>query len=201
MMIDKFGVQDQINVQLIKNTVKIRKIIAVGGQPGTGKTTLFRKYMEGKNWIVGEPAKLVSASYNVERDLYILGKYEEGQTFSGTDRMSMAVQPEAIKFLKTLPSNAVVLFEGDRLFTASFLEHCNENYDTTMIYLKTNKEVRQERYKERGSNQDETWLRGRESKISNILTNMTLMFITETFENNNLEQQNAVYERILNYVR
>jgi len=27
------------------------------------------------------------------------------------------------------------------------------------------------------------------------------MFITDTFENNNLEQQNAVYERILDYVR
>ena len=59
----KVGVQDQISVTLIKNTKKIRKIIAVGGQPGTGKTTLFRKYMEGKDWIVGEPAKLVSASY------------------------------------------------------------------------------------------------------------------------------------------
>ena len=44
--VDKLGVQDQISVQLIKNTLKTRKIIAVGGQPGTGKTTLFRKYME-----------------------------------------------------------------------------------------------------------------------------------------------------------
>jgi len=176
------------------------KVIAIGGEPGAGKSTLMKRVIEHFNM---EPKydsyKLVP--YLLNDNVYVLGKYEEGQTFSGTDRMSMAVQPEAIKFLKTLPSNAVVLFEGDRLFTASFLEHCNENYDTTMIYLKTNKEVRQERYKERGSNQDETWLRGRESKISNILTNMTLMFITETFENNNLEQQNAVYERILNYVR
>ena len=176
------------------------KVIAIGGEPGAGKSTLMKRVIEHFNM---EPKydsyKLVP--YLLNDNVYVLGKYEEGQTFSGTDRMSMAVQPEAIKFLKTLPSNAVVLFEGDRLFTASFLEHCNENYDTTMIYLKTNKEVRQERYKERGSNQDETWLRGRESKISNILTNMTLMFITETFENNNLEQQNAVYERILDYVR
>ena len=28
----------------------MRKIIAVGGSPGTGKTTLFRKFMEGKTW-------------------------------------------------------------------------------------------------------------------------------------------------------
>jgi hypothetical protein len=133
-------------------------------------------------------------------DIFILGKYEEGEVFSGTDRMSMAVQPEAVKFLAYLPENAIVLFEGDRLFNNSFLEHCSENYDTKIIYLKTSKDVRTERYKDRGSNQNETWLRGRESKINNILTNMTLMFITETFENNTLEQQNVVYERILDYV-
>jgi uridine kinase len=153
------------------------KVIAIGGEPGAGKSTLMKRIIEN---FKAEPKynsyKLVP--YLLSNNVYILGKYEEGQTFSGTDRMSMAVQPEAIKFLKTLPSNSVVLFEGDRLFTASFLEHCNENYDTQIIYLKTTKDVRTERYKERGSNQDETWLRGRESKIANILTNMTLMFIT-----------------------
>ena len=71
----------------------MRKIVAVGGQPGTGKTTLFRKYMESKSWKTVEPAKLVSAMYNEELDLYILGKYQEGETFAGTDRLSMAVQP------------------------------------------------------------------------------------------------------------
>lgn len=176
------------------------KVIAIGGEPGAGKSTLMKRVLEH---LQAEPkydaVKLVP--YLQKDNIYILGKYEDGQVFSGTDRMSMAVQPEAIKFLATLPSNAVVLYEGDRLFTASFLEHCNENYDTQIVYLKTTKDVRTERYKERGSNQDETWLRGRESKIANILTNMTLMFITDTFENNNLEQQNAVYERILDYVR
>jgi GTPase SAR1 family protein len=50
-MFDKFGVVDEISVQLIRNPTKTRKIIAVGGQPGTGKTTLFRKFMENKQWI------------------------------------------------------------------------------------------------------------------------------------------------------
>ena len=128
---------------------------------------------------------------------YILGKYEEGETFSGTDRMSMAVQPEAIKFLASLEKNAVVLFEGDRLFTASFLEHCVENYDTEILYLETDKDVRQERYKERGSNQNETWLRGRETKIANIMSNMTLMFNVYKFKNNNLQDQQTIVEYIM----
>jgi hypothetical protein len=67
--------------------------------------------------------------------------------------------------------------------------------------LKTDKSVRQERYKERGSNQNETWLQGRETKVANILSNMVLMFNTETFVNNNKEDQKNVFDEIINMVR
>lgn len=190
--VEKFGVQDQISVQLIKNTVKTRKIIAVGGQPGTGKTTLFRKYMEGKDWIVGEPAKLVSASYNVERDLYILGKYEEGETFAGTDRLSMAVQPPLQEWIAS--HNCNILFEGDRVFNQSFLEFCMglPNTDLKVVYLKAPKDLLEQRYKDRGSEQSDQFLRGRETKYSNLLSNFELMpYITE-FSNTNLEEQTKV---------
>ena len=188
----KVGVQDQISVTLIKNTKKIRKIIAVGGQPGTGKTTLFRKYMEGKDWIVGEPAKLVSASYNVDRDLYILGKYEEGETFAGTDRLSMAVQPPLQEWIAS--NNCNILFEGDRVFNQSFLEFCMGLPDTDLqvVYLKAPKDLLEQRYKDRGSDQSEQFLRGRETKYSNLLSNFELMpYITE-FNNTNLEEQGKV---------
>jgi cytidylate kinase len=68
----------------------MRKIIAVGGVPGTGKTTLFRKFMEGKTFDKVEPVKLMPALYSAELDLYILGKYEEGEIYAGTDKLSMA---------------------------------------------------------------------------------------------------------------
>lgn len=190
--VDKLGVQDQISVQLIKNTLKTRKIIAVGGQPGTGKTTLFRKYMEGKDWIVGEPAKLVSASYNADRDLYILGKYEEGETFAGTDRLSMAVQPPLQEWIAS--HNCNILFEGDRVFNQSFLEFCMglPNTDLQVVYLKAPKDLLEQRYKDRGSEQSEQFLRGRETKYSNLLSNFELMpYITE-FANTNLEEQAKV---------
>jgi hypothetical protein len=111
--------------------------------------------------------------------------------------MSMAVQPEAVKFLASLPDSAIVLFEGDRLFTASFLEHCVDTYDTDILYLETDKTIREDRYKERGSNQNETWLRGRESKIANILSNMSLMFNTSKFKNNTLQEQKTIVEYIM----
>jgi uridine kinase len=174
-------------------------VFAIGGEPGAGKSTLMKEIISKFNWIkVYDEVKLVPyLQYDCN---YILGKYDEGETFSGTDRMSMAVQPEAVKFLASLHKDSVVLFEGDRLFTSSFLEHCVNNYNTDIIYLETDKAVRQERYKERGSNQNETWLQGRETKIANILTNMTLMFNTVKFKNNNKEDQKIIVDYIMKYL-
>jgi uridine kinase len=176
------------------------KIIAIGGEPGAGKTTLMRELINHYN-VEPKYDSFRLVPYLQNGNVYILGKYEEGEVFSGTDRMSMAVQPEAIKFLASLPKDSVVLYEGDRLFTSSFLEHCIDNYHLQIVYLKTDKSVRQERYKERGSNQNETWLQGRETKVANILSNMVLMFNTETFVNNNKEDQKNVFDEIVNMVR
>lgn len=172
------------------------KVIAIGGEPGAGKSTLMKRVIE-KYALEPKYNEVKLVPYLQKDNVYVLGKYEEGEVFSGTDRMSMAVQPEAVKFLATLPEEAIVLFEGDRLFCSSFLEHCVDRYTTNIIYLGTERETRNERYKERGSNQDETWLRGRESKIGNILTNFTLMFNTEKFHNNNLSEQQKVFEYLV----
>jgi broad-specificity NMP kinase len=192
MMIDKFGVQDEIKVELIKNTLKTRKIIAVGGVPGTGKTTLFRKYMEDKPWIETAPAKLVVASYNTDRDLYVLGKYDEGETFAGTDRLSMAVQPPLQEWIAS--HNCNILFEGDRVFNQSFLEFCMglPNTELQVVYLKAPQTMLEQRYKDRGSDQSEQFLRGRETKYSNILSNFDLMSYITEFNNTNLEEQSKV---------
>lgn len=172
------------------------KVIAIGGEPGSGKTTLMKRIIQHYNMQPKyEDVKLVP--FLQKDNIYVLGKYEDGHVFAGTDRMSMAVQPEAIKFLATLPTESIVLYEGDRLFTASFLEDCLDKYDLDIIYLSTYKDVRTQRYTERGSEQDETWLRGRETKIANILTNMNLLFNVSKYNNNNLDEQNLVFGEIL----
>ena len=192
MFNDKLGVSDTITIQKVTKAMKTRKLIAVGGQPGTGKTTLFRKFMEDKKWIECEPAKLVSAMYNEEMDLYILGKYQEGETFAGTDRLSMAVQPELQKWIQTHNSN--ILFEGDRVFNQSFLEFAMglPQTDLQIVYLKAPKEILEQRYVDRGSDQSEQFLRGRETKYSNLLSNFELMSYITEFANTNLEEQSKV---------
>jgi broad-specificity NMP kinase len=192
MFIEKIKANDEISIQLIKAEKKVRKLIAVGGSPGTGKTTLFRKYMESKVFQPVEPAKLVSAMYNTENDLYVLGKYEEGEVFAGTDRLSMAVQPAMQEWIAS--HNCNVLFEGDRIFNQSFLEFAMGLPDTELhiVFLNAPKTVLEQRYKDRGSDQSEQFLRGRETKYSNLLSNFDLMpYITE-FANTNLEEQGKV---------
>ena len=172
------------------------KVIAIGGEPGAGKSTLMWKLID-RLQPEAKFAEYKLVPYHQKDNIYILGKYEEGETFSGTDRMSMSVQPEAIKFLDTLPNDSVVIYEGDRLFTQSFLEHCHEHHNLQIIYLQTTKEERIIRYAQRGSNQNETWLAGRESKVSNILSNMVLMFVTEKFPHMDPEHTDSVVDYIM----
>lgn len=167
----------------------MRKLIAVGGQPGTGKTTLFRKFMESYTWEKVEPKKMLPALYCKELDLYILGKYEDGETFAGTDRLSMAVQPVATEFVKETTSN--ILFEGDRIFNQSFLEMAMniKDVDLKVIYLKVPDAMLKQRYVDRGSEQSETFLKGRTTKYNNILSNFDLMTYTTEFSNTSLDEQ------------
>jgi len=172
----------------------MRKIVAVGGVPGTGKTTLFRKFMESLEWEKVEPVKLLPALYNKEHDLYILGKYDDGETFAGTDRLSMAVQPIAQEFVSTCSSN--ILFEGDRIFNQSFLEFTSNlnNVELQIVYLKAPQSILEQRYVDRGSDQSETFLKGRATKYNNILSSFDLMSYITEFNNTNLEEQGKVLE-------
>jgi broad-specificity NMP kinase len=192
MLNERIGVADSISIQVTRAEPKKRKLIAVGGSPGTGKTTLFRKFMEGKTWEVVEPKKMLNALYCKDLDLYVLGKYEDGETFAGTDRLSMAVQPIAQCFVKECTSN--ILFEGDRIFNQSFLEFAMglPQTDLQIVYLKAPKNILEQRYKDRGSDQSEQFLKGRETKYSNLLSNFELMSYITEFANTNLEEQSKV---------
>lgn len=145
-----------------------RKIIAIGGVPGTGKTMLMRKFMEHNAWEKCSPTELLAAEYNQKLNLYVLGKYEEGDIFAGTDKLSMSVQPKIQKWIQSCNSN--IIFEGDRIFNKSFFDFLlkEPEIQLLLIFLKSSQETLIKRYKQRGSNQSETFLKGRETKYRNI---------------------------------
>lgn len=146
----------------------MHKLIPIIGMPGTGKTTLMRRWMKTRKWHQETPVKLLDSYVSDDGTIRLFGKYDDEETFAGTDRLSMAVQPVVIDYLKSYP-NDVIIFEGDRLTSVSlFKEALKLGYDLNIIILNVDDEIREQRYKERGSEQSEKFIEGRRTKIENI---------------------------------
>lgn len=179
----------------------MRKILGVIGRPGTGKTTLFREILSEGNWEKKELVKLVNSLYNKSKDLHVLGKYEEGEIFAGTDRLSMSCLPEVRKFVFEVNSN--ILFEGDRLTSGVFFEFLSEQKDTEVkiLVISAKENLLKERYIERGSDQSEQFLKGRITKLNNIGSNMNLLDIIEYYDNNTFDDQKIILNRIKEFFK
>lgn len=98
-------------------------------------------------------------------DLFFIGIYS-GQTFDGTDRLSMAAQPDFLKMISdwNMGGKTIVL-EGDRLFTAS----CIENIPDKQIFILTASEaIKEERHAERRDSQSAQFKQGRKTKVARI---------------------------------
>jgi predicted RNA-binding protein Jag len=140
------------------------KVIYLIGLPGSGKSTVMKKFMECfEGWTTDRPIDLLDT--HVSGDVRVLGKYEEGETFSGTDRLSMAVSPKAVEYVSTKP-NEVIVGEGDRLNNKGFFHACGD--DLTIIKLGVTDTERERRYKERGSDQSEKFIQTVRTKVENI---------------------------------
>lgn len=184
------------------------KIIYVIGEPGTGKTTLMKRVFEYLNFSktprIQEQFPLVPYHVSESLGIFMLGKYEDGEVFAGTDRMSMAVQPWAIKFLEDIEKendDLVIIGEGDRLSTPTFIEHIVDKYDAIIYYIRASEEIKKARYKERGSNQSDIWLQGRVTKLNNIVSMFNMvngnLHNLKKFDNNNLEDQEKIYQSLI----
>ena len=175
----------------------MRKIIAIGGEPATGKSTLIKCFMQHMDWVEKEEIKLVPTLYNERNNLHILGKYPDGEPFGGTDRYSMAVQPQAVKFIQN--TNANILFEGDRLFNQTFLEFLSDLPDTDLkiIYLEAQDKTIAERHISRKDSQSEIFKKGRRTKIENLQSNMVLMGYSNTWVHENLDDTLLIVDLLI----
>lgn len=174
------------------------KVIAIGGEPATGKTTLMFKIIDkADDWVTCKPEKLLDAIYSKKLNTYILGKYEQGGAFQGTDRLSMAVQPDAERFIANLNyenSDVNVLFEGDRLFNAKFLELLSKNTSRfDILILEANTDIVKQRHVDRNDTQTDKFINGRKTKLENICSSLVLMDYINVMANNTLvDQQNII---------
>ena len=157
------------------------KVVGFGGEPASGKSTLMLAVIG--NWLrwTGEGRAVKWGSRGLVTSIYpgakvaIIGFYEPGQTFGGTDRLSMSIQPEAAQFLAALSSDEhwdgwQVFFEGDRLFTSKFIHFVlHQNIPARFFVLTCSEEALEKRHKQRADSQDARWLAGRKTKAKNIV--------------------------------
>lgn len=165
----------------------MKQIVAVGGEPATGKTSMMRGVISrlgGDSAFKFFQYGLLRGMWNKKEKVLILGIYDE-KTFAGTDRLSMAVINDAEKFMRENFKDfedASMLFEGDRLFNKRFLDVCKEFAPTAIMVLECSEEIKAARHIKRNDTQSESWLRSRKTKLENLL----LLFPeAQRFSNNN----------------
>ena len=166
------------------------KIIAIGGEPATGKTEIIRKIRENENKPKVKSFGLLQYEVVRSRKTIYLGRYK-GHKFDGTDRLSMAVQGDAKKFMKIAEnrySGYTIIFEGDRLFNKSFLTFLFK-YQPVIIIVATSEKIAKSRHKKREDTQKQTFLKSRKTKILNIAAKFPYIRV---YNNNKEDLKNIV---------
>tara|TARA_R110002153_G_scaffold226065_2_gene378689 strand:- start:39 stop:551 length:513 start_codon:yes stop_codon:yes gene_type:complete len=162
------------------------EIIAIGGVPASGKSTLMKKVIKEYKLLKTFKYGLIRGLYDKEKNLYFIGIYDDS-VFCGTDKLSMAVQPHFFKLIDKLP-DARFVFEGDRLFNQSLFD----KYDCEIVVLNANEETIEQRHKQRSDNQTDRFKRAKQTKINNILNKNEV-----TVLDNNTEQD---AENLFNHI-
>lgn len=140
------------------------RVVYLIGEPGIGKTTLMREYTNRLGPAVEMTKPL---AHRIGAGWLELG--ERRGTFSGTDALSMSVQPLAVGWLRTEPA-PLVLGEGDRLGNGSFFDQVEEFADLTVVALIGPPELGEQRRRDRV--QDfafkEQWVKSRVTKVDRL---------------------------------
>lgn len=167
-------------------------VLAVIGNPASGKTSLMRAFLRGyRPWYDMKIAKGVMGMRCDHARLTVLGRYDDGDMFAGTDRLSMSAQPAVLRWIEQ--SSDDVVFEGDRLANGAFFHAVKAMPSRRLhiVMLDVAPGFRAARQRERGTQQNETWLAGRETKYKNLLADETLAPYVTTHRNECFDDQQA----------
>jgi dephospho-CoA kinase len=133
--------------------------------------------------------------YNKKHNIYIIGIYDNS-LFSGTDKLSMAVQPDFIDLVNKT-SDAVFIFEGDRLFNSSLFTKVN----CEIFVLKVDKEIIKKRHLERNDNQTEKFKKSKETKIKNIIEKHRTLILNNNTKKDSENNFKLILKTIQNNIK
>lgn len=174
----------------------MRKILAMFGTPGAGKSTIARRLLTmGSHWEQCEPVKLVRAHVSESLNLCVIGRYVDGDRYGGVDCLAMNCQPSVEKFVAETTMSVFV--EGDRLSNAKFYRHLRSlEVPLEIICLSVDRLVVFERQQRRGDDRTEKFLRSRETKYENLRRD----FNVTTLSNDDLVQHEIVWRRVTDHL-
>jgi len=128
------------------------QIIGIGGVPASGKSTLMKEVLAELGVCGSDKLEygLLKGRYFKEPKVILLGDYAKDEMYGGTDRLSFAAQPHTQQMIDELHvqpewNRHTILFEGDRLFNASFIEFCEERIDCHWLLLTIPRSVQRKR--------------------------------------------------------
>lgn len=179
------------------------KVIVIGGYPGSGKSTIVRGVIKELQEAGEEPnaGRFGSVRWLRYPSVIILGSYDEGEKFPGTDRLPMNVQPEAQTAMLNLRRDyptSVVLLEGDRLFNDKFLNFLKSNdFDVVLCITFMARHLLEQRRNAR-SGQNEAWRKGRQTKVDRISMQHP---VHHQLQNSTLEDQEESVAELLREIR
>lgn len=147
-------------------------LVYLFGEPGAGKSTLTRDAIGGimkTGFRQRKPFAHTIFPFAGGMTAY-LGEDDGKGLFPGTDRLSMGAQPLAIKFLRDAAIRTVIA-EGDRLATVSFFEAALQTGHKILAVHVVSSQAdrrRKKRATQAGKKQNETWVKGRISKVEKL---------------------------------
>lgn len=147
-------------------------LVYLSGPPGAGKSTLMAQ-LTGDCWREPAPTGIphdvlwCEPPGGAPRKVALeIGAQRED--FSGTDALSMSIQPKAVQWLGTHPHD-LVLGEGDRLANMKFLTAVESlGVAVTLVALTVSDELLERRWAAERAHQNPTWRAGRVTKARRL---------------------------------
>lgn len=144
----------------------INNLLYVIGAPGVGKSTAMARLREPWDCEVMKHSEVPHVRLRHPLSALPVG-VELGvprENFPGTDALSMSIGPRAMQFVLT-NTGVFVMGEGARLATRPFIGGCaTQGVRVTLVRLKADPELLEERWRARGAKQNPSWRKGAETR-------------------------------------
>lgn len=203
-----FSEMSPIRLKDYKSSYRLGRVnvLAIGGPPASGKTSIMKQIFALSNdWSEQiQPVKLLDGYFSKKLNTWIFGVYDESVgIFQGTDKLSKAVPPQLVKFIRENADKPInILFEGANVVTSKTLVEiidCDVNF--ALLRLMVSKSLKQTRHKNRGDTQNEQFIKSKETQIENVASNPKIFDFVIEVRNENSQNQETILKMINWFLR